>query len=87
MLGHQRPASETPFKWRLAAGPMMARLYWYLNHLSHHQLKKNVVKVGPPSEKNFLDPRMGNDVQASIEASILISGILKNDLYIKYYLF
>ena len=30
---------------------------------------------------------MGNDVQASIEASILISGILKYDLYIKYYLF
>ena len=83
MLGHQRPASETPFKWRFAAGPMMARLYWYLNHLSHHQQKKYVVKVGHPSEKNFLDPRMGN----SIEASILISGILKYDLYIKYYLF
>ena len=26
MLGHQRPASETPFKWRFAGGPMMARL-------------------------------------------------------------
>ena len=87
MFGHQRPASETPFKWRFAAGPMMARLYWYLNHLSHHQQKKYVVKVGPPSEKNFLDPRMGNDVQASIEASILISGILKYALNIKYYLF
>ena len=25
MLGHQRPASETPFKWRFAGGPLMAR--------------------------------------------------------------
>ena len=41
---------------------MMARLYWYLDHLSHHQQKKYVVKVGPPLKK-FLDPRMGNDVQ------------------------
>ena len=53
MLGHQRPASETPFKWRSAAGPMMARLYCYLDHLSHHQQKKYVVKVGPPPEKTF----------------------------------
>ena len=26
MLGHHRHASETPFKWRFAGGPMMARL-------------------------------------------------------------
>ena len=26
MLGHHRLASETPFKWRLAGGPVMARL-------------------------------------------------------------
>ena len=26
MLGHQRHASETPFKWRFAGGPMMTRL-------------------------------------------------------------
>ena len=25
MLGHHRPASETPFKWRFAGGPLMAR--------------------------------------------------------------
>ena len=24
MLGHHRPASETPFKWRFAGGPLMA---------------------------------------------------------------
>ena len=26
MLGHYRHASETPFKWRFAGGPMMVRL-------------------------------------------------------------
>ena len=26
MLGHHRPASETPFKWRLSGGPLMARI-------------------------------------------------------------
>ena len=25
MLGHHRHASETPFKWRFAGGPMMSR--------------------------------------------------------------
>ena len=25
MLGRHRPASETPFKWRIAGGPLMAR--------------------------------------------------------------
>ena len=25
MLGHHRDASETPFKWRFAGGPMIAR--------------------------------------------------------------
>ena len=24
-MGNHRPASETPFKWRLAGGPMMAQ--------------------------------------------------------------
>ena len=26
-VGHHRPASETPFKWRFAGGPMMAQ-HW-----------------------------------------------------------
>ena len=30
---------------------MMARFKWYLDHLSSHQLEKNVVKVGPPLTK------------------------------------
>ena len=25
LAGHQRPASETPFKWRVAVGPMMTQ--------------------------------------------------------------
>ena len=25
LVGHQWPASETPFKWRFAGGPMMAQ--------------------------------------------------------------
>ena len=59
MLGHHRHASETPFKWRFAGGPMLARILWYLDPLSSQNLKnkikrnkkKNVVKVGPPPAK------------------------------------
>ena len=39
MLGHHRHASETPFKWCFAGGPMMARLKQYLDPTSPHQLK------------------------------------------------
>ena len=70
MSSHYRPASETPFKWRFAGGPMMARLQWYLDPSSPHQPKnqkqKNKtinVKVGPPLTKlsgsahvNSVDP-------------------------------
>ena len=49
MFGHHRHASETPFKWRFADGPMVARLKWYLN--PPHQLNKNDVKVGRPLTK------------------------------------
>ena len=40
MLGHHQPASETPFKWRFAGRPLMARLLWYLDPSSPHQTKK-----------------------------------------------
>ena len=57
MLGHHRHASETPFKWRFAGGPMMARfIYWYLDPLCPHQLKRNKNKRSQnwtPSEKTF----------------------------------
>ena len=42
------PPAKRHFKWRFAGGPMMAVLKWYLDPLSHHQLKKIVVKVGDP---------------------------------------
>ena len=46
MLGHHWYDRETPFKWRFAGRPMLARLWLYLDRLSLHQLrKKNVVKV------------------------------------------
>ena len=43
MLGHHRPASKTPFKWRFTGMLMMAHLLWYLE-----KRKKNVKKDGPP---------------------------------------
>ena len=36
MLGHHRPASETPFQWRFASGPLMTRS---LDPSSPHQTK------------------------------------------------
>ena len=52
MLGNHRHVSETPFKWHFADGPMLASLWWYLNPLSSHQLKKkHIVKAGPPLTK------------------------------------
>ena len=44
MLGHYRPASETPFKGHFAGGPMMARLKWYFDPPSHYQLKNKKEK-------------------------------------------
>ena len=57
MLGYLQDASETPFKWHFAGGPIMACFQCgYFDHLSSHQLKqkqnkKNVVKVGPTLTK------------------------------------
>ena len=70
MLDHHRNASETPFKWRLAGGSMMARLWWYL-YLSLIKLKKNnkiTLSKLDPLWQNFLDPRM-NIVFNSLPAS------------------
>ena len=33
MLGHHRHTRETPFKWRLAGGPMMSRFQLYFDPL------------------------------------------------------
>ena len=55
MLDHHRHASKTPFKWRFADGPIMARLYsgmWILSNLIKKSSKLD------PLWQNFLDPRM-----------------------------
>ena len=52
MVSNYRRASETPFQWRFASGLIMAHLYsgiWILSPIIN--LKKNVVKVGPPLRK------------------------------------
>ena len=40
MLGHHRPISEAPFKWRFAGRILMALYMWYLDPFSPHQTKK-----------------------------------------------
>ena len=44
MSGHHQHASETPFKWRFAVGPMML-----FSHKNNN--KQNRCKVGPPLAK------------------------------------
>ena len=53
MLGHHRPASETPFKWRFADGPTMARYsgIWILSSLIKN--KKKSYSSWTPSGKTF----------------------------------
>ena len=53
MLGHDRPASETPFKWRFACGPLMARYWWYLDPSSPQQTKKKLSNGWTPSDKTL----------------------------------
>ena len=52
MLGHHRPASETPCRWRFTGGPMMTHLQGYLNPPTPDQLKKRS-QSWTPSEKTF----------------------------------
>ena len=52
MLGHHRPASETPFKWCFAGGPMMAHFWRYL--VISHYLKTKSFQSWTPSGKTFL---------------------------------
>ena len=53
MLGHHRPASEMPFKWRFAGRLMMAHFICYSYPLSPHQLKKKRYQIWTPSDKAF----------------------------------
>ena len=50
MSGHHRHASEAPFKWRYAGGPMMARLSGIWTLPPFIKLKK---KRWIPSDKIF----------------------------------
>ena len=51
----------TPTERRFVGGPMMARLTWYLDPLSPHQLKmfiKQEVKFAPPMTKRSVSVRV-----------------------------
>ena len=50
-FGHHWVASETPFKWRFAGGPIMARLELRLDPCFPHQLSVQQIRVGPPLTK------------------------------------
>ena len=52
MLGHHRPASETPLKWRFAGGPMIASL------IPHQQQQKKTFSKLDPLLQNIRDPRI-----------------------------
>ena len=56
MLGHHRQTSETPFKWRFAGGPMVARLLWHLDPLSPHHLKNTQMNKNCCCFLSKLDP-------------------------------
>ena len=57
MLGHHRPASETPFRWRFAGGPMKAHFQWYWigsSQASSAKRKQNIIRIElDPSDKNL----------------------------------
>ena len=55
MFGRHRHASVTPFKWRSARGPVMARLYTLFPLINLNKEKKSKFD---PLWQNFLDPRM-----------------------------
>ena len=50
-MGHYRPASEMPFKWRFASGPIMAPAFsgiWILSPPFQFNKKSFQSSVGPP---------------------------------------
>ena len=38
-------------QWQLNQQPMLASILWYLDPLSSHQLKRNIVEAGTPLAK------------------------------------
>ena len=57
MYDHWTELCVCAFKWRFAGGPMLARLWWYLDRLSPHQLRRKTLSKSDPLWQNFLDPR------------------------------
>ena len=55
---HHQKASETPFKWRFAGGPMMAPLWWYWILSPFMNKKEKTLSQMDPLGQNFLDPCM-----------------------------
>ena len=51
-MGHYRPASETPFQWRFAGRPIIARFWWSLEPLSPKPKQKKY-QSWTPSDKIF----------------------------------
>ena len=54
MVGHYRHASEMPFQWSFAGGPMMAHFSGISILSPYPQVKKHkkiVASVGPPETK------------------------------------
>ena len=51
MLGHHWHASETPFKWRFAGGPMTAHFKWSLD--PHKTKKQTKSQSWSPFGKTF----------------------------------
>ena len=63
----------SPFKWRFAGGPMMVRFSGILILPSTHQLKRNVVEVGPPLAKHSGSAHDSNEPMSRIRSKIACS--------------
>ena len=74
MLGHHLHDSETPFKWRIGGGPMLACLWLYLDRLSPHQLS---IRKRQSFWQNILYPRM-----VSMGSSITSDAIMRASPFI-----
>ena len=57
MLGHYRPASETPFGWRFACGPIVARFYVLTGYSqANYKDKDSTGDFGRTAEVYICDP-------------------------------
>ena len=54
MLGHHRPAGETPFKWRFAGGPMMACFLCFLGPLYAVRNESPLAKLSGTANAHYM---------------------------------